>query len=108
LFSEGKKITSTPYTAFYVINAGETEFPLLFGTGVSARNFRKAVDRNKIKRLTREAWRLQKAELHEKLKTINTQMHVFLIYGGKDLPDYKKVYDKVGSILKKLEKLVQS
>jgi ribonuclease P protein component len=75
---------------------------LQFGVGVSNRNFKRAVDRNRIKRLTREAWRLQKNELKERLKRINKQLNVFFIYIGKELPDFATVKDKVAVALKKL------
>jgi len=75
---------------------------LQFGVGVSSKNFKKAVDRNRIKRLTREAWRLQKNELKELLKTSNKQLNVFFIYTGKELPDFATIKDKVAVALKKL------
>jgi ribonuclease P protein component len=75
---------------------------LQFGVGVSSKNFKRAVDRNRIKRLTREAWRLQKNELKDKLKISNKQLNVFLIYTGKELPDFPTVKDKVAIALKKL------
>jgi len=75
---------------------------LQFGVGVSAKNFKRAVDRNRIKRLTREAWRLQKNELSEKVKTAQKQLNVFFIYTGKELPDFITVKDKVAVVLKKL------
>ena len=106
LFSEGKRFVATPYKILYVF-APADESALLFGTGVSAKAFKKAVDRNRIKRLTREAYRLQKKELQEKLKVGNIRMNVFFIYTGKELPQYSDVYSKVGTVLKKLEKLIQ-
>jgi ribonuclease P protein component len=57
--------------------------------------------------LTREAWRLQKNDpvaigLKELLKTSGKQVNVFLIYTGKELPDFITVKDKVAVALKKL------
>ena len=75
---------------------------LQFGVGVSNKNFKRAVDRNRIKRLTREAWRLQKSELKELLKTSGKQLNVFFIYTGKELPGFTTVKDKVAVVLKKL------
>ena len=50
----------------------------------------------------REAYRLQKKELQEKLSASNKCMIVFFIYTGKELPDQKMVADKISSVLKAL------
>ena len=108
LFNEGKKITVSPFRIFFLLLTPQaTEYsPLSFGIAVSNKNFKRAVDRNRIKRLVREAWRLQKNELKEKLKVSARQLNVFFIYTNKELPDYQLVKDKVAVALKKLEKVV--
>ncbi|MES1226963.1 MAG: ribonuclease P protein component, partial [Bacteroidota bacterium] len=61
LFNEGKSFAVSPCRVFYMIlpfNATSTSFIVQFGAGVSTKNFKKAVDRNRIKRLVREAYRL--------------------------------------------------
>jgi ribonuclease P protein component len=107
LFSEGKKIVAAPYRILYLFTKTEKDHALLFGIGVSAKNFKKAVDRNRIKRLTREAYRLQKISLQEKIKATNIGLHVFFVYTGKELPEYNEIYQKVGIVLKKLDKLIE-
>ena len=106
LFDKGKSIVITPFRIYFLIdemlNAQLSMFNVQFGVGVSAKNFKKAVDRNRIKRLTREAWRLQKNEISEKAKETQRQLNVFFIYTGKELPDFKTVKDKVAIALKKL------
>ncbi len=76
--------------------------PLQCGFGVSTRHFKKAVHRNRVKRLLREAWRLQKNELQQLLEYRQKQLAVFVIYTGNELPLYPLVYEKAGSILKRL------
>ena len=106
LFDKGKSIVITPFRVYFLIdemlNAQRSMFDVQFGVGVSARNFKKAVDRNRIKRLTREAWRLQKNEIAKKAKEAQRKLNVFFIYTGKELPDFKTVKDTVAIALKKL------
>ena len=108
LFSEGKKLLVAPYRVLY--NIAQTNEPpaLLFSTGVSAKNFKRAVDRNRVKRLTREAYRLQKKDLAEKVAASNIQLHLFFIYTGKELPLFDEVFRKVGLAIKRIDKLIGS
>lgn len=109
LFSEGKKFTITPFRIFYSYAPGinqNSTFRTKLGVGVSNKNFKKAVDRNRIKRLIREAWRLQKNSpaailLNEKLKSENSSLHIFIIYTSKELPVLQLVKEKAELVLKK-------
>ena len=78
--------------------------PLQAGFGASSRHFKKAVDRNRIKRLGREAYRLQKEPLLRRLTGKGLSLAVFFIYTGKELPEYATVTEKIGVILQKLIK----
>jgi ribonuclease P protein component len=78
--------------------------PVQAGFGAGSRHFKKAVDRNRIKRLCREAYRLQKLPLLDLLKKKERSLAVFFIYTGKELPDYRTVSDKIGVLLQKLMK----
>ena len=53
----------------------------------------------------REAYRLQKHELHDFLKANEKSMSLFFLYQAKELPHYDEVYEKIGTILKRLIKL---
>ncbi len=106
LFKEGKKMIVAPYRVLYILEKSAKGSSLLFAAAVSAKSFKNAVDRNRIKRLTREAWRLQKNDLKKKTESANIQLNVFLIYTGKALPEYKEVFTKVGAVLNQLEKRV--
>lgn len=73
---------------------------------VSSKVFKKAVDRNRIKRLMREAYRLQKEFLQNELGKSQTFLIAFIIYTGNSLPDYKTIFDKMEGALRRLEKIV--
>jgi ribonuclease P protein component len=105
LFKEGKSYAFAPFRVYYLFTSTPDTL-LQSGVGVSTKNFKKAVDRNRIKRVTREAWRLQKNPLQQVLEEQNKKLSVFLIYTGKELPVYKEVYEKTGKIVDRLCKML--
>jgi ribonuclease P protein component len=106
LFSEGKKISVPPFRIYFLLHAGlkmeNAKSRLRFGVGVSGKTFKRAVDRNRIKRLTKEAWRLQNQDVKEKLNLAQKSMNVFFIYTGKDIPEYKTIEKKMIPVIQKL------
>jgi ribonuclease P protein component len=83
------------------------ESVLQFGAGVSKRHFKRAVDRNRIKRLIREAYRTQKLPLQGLLtESRKGYLKLFILFTGKELPEYQLVKEKVGVVLGRLEKEV--
>jgi len=109
LFKEGKKISIYPLNVHYQLMPLTTHSGLTiqFGVGVSSRNFKRAVDRNRIKRLIRESYRLLKLDFSDVIKRNKQQLNVFIIYTGKELPDYKFIYDKVAIALQKISATIE-
>jgi ribonuclease P protein component len=105
LFATGKKFTVAPFRISWHISRAEKP-SVQFGVGVSNKNFTRAVDRNRIKRLVREAWRLGKNELKDKVKTGDKQLNVFFIYTGKEIPDYRLVTEKINEVISQLLQLI--
>jgi ribonuclease P protein component len=105
LFRDGKAFSVFPYRVIYMPARLTTDkYPVQAGFSVSSRKFPHAVDRNRIKRLGRECYRLQKHLLYEALKADSTQLAVFFIYTDKKIPDLPALRDKFSVILKRLVK----
>ena len=108
LFSVGKSFTISPFRLVYFIPE-ETDGEILqAGFTVSTKYFKKAVDRNRVKRLLREAYRLQKQILTDDLTLTNKRLRFFIIYTGNELPDYNMVFEKVTAILKRFQKIINA
>jgi ribonuclease P protein component len=107
VFKQGRHFSVFPFKVFYLLEtagAASPASPIQAGFGAGSRNFKKAVDRNRIKRLCREAWRLQKNPLIDQLRAKKISLSLFIIYTGKELPDQQTVTGKIGVILQKLLK----
>jgi ribonuclease P protein component len=107
LFSKGKSFSVFPVKALFDFTDLHSDVPLQAGVAVSKKNFKKAVDRNRIKRLLREAYRLQKNELQLKLEGDNKQLAIFFIYTGKELPVINDLKDKIKVILLHLQSVLE-
>src|SRR5215203_264370 len=85
LFARGKSVHVFPIRISYKFLqiAPDEKTVIQVGVSVSKRNFKKAVDRNRIKRLLREAYRLQKHQLIEVVKEHATKGYIFFIYTDK-------------------------
>lgn len=105
LFADGKSLSSSPLLMFYLISNSENI--LQAGFSVSSKTFKKAVNRNRIKRLMREAYRLQKDQLQTILKEKNRHLAIFFIYTGKEVPDFELVSKRMNVLLKMLSKNIE-
>lgn len=95
LFAEGKRVKSFPLQLIYLQINHDSEFPVKVGFSVPKKAVKLAVDRNRIKRLMREAYRLNKYLISENLK----EPYIFMfIYTAKEEPKYtdlEEIFKKV-------------
>jgi ribonuclease P protein component len=106
LFKEGKSFSVFPFRVIYLVDQNLI-YSLQAGFSVSARNFKKAVDRNRIKRLMRESYRLQKNILQIEADKNPQKLAIFFIYTGKELPQYPMVFEKIRNAILKLRKTIE-
>ena len=92
LFTEGKSLTVYPLRLVYMETSFVDDVIVKAGFSVSKKKFKKAVDRNRIKRLLREAYRLNKAAY---FNNITTQYALMILYIGDTKPDFETVNAKM-------------
>jgi ribonuclease P protein component len=111
LFERGSTQTQAfylfPFKVFYVFddNAPSTNLPqVLFS--ISKRYFKKAVDRNLLRRRCREAYRLNK-NLFVNDPTKKPASYIAFVFIAKEKVDYEKINGSIKNILPKLTQTIE-
>lgn len=102
LFSEGKSFFIYPFKVVLFENKSKEKFPVQVLISVSKRNIKNATDRNKVKRLIRESYRINKEILYKHLENRDTQMVIGLIYTARTILPYAQIESKIILILQRL------
>lgn len=103
LFTDGASMRKGPLRVVYFIAPTGGEHQI--GVSVGKRFFKSAVNRNCIKRLLRESYRL-----HQELLPVSESVHLkaMFIYQSGKMPDYDYIEQLTKKLLKELAKKVIS
>ncbi|MCF6279435.1 MAG: ribonuclease P protein component [Flavobacteriaceae bacterium] len=100
LFAEGNTVKEFPILMKF-LKVDESDFPVKAAFSVPKRNFKLAVHRNRIKRLLREAYRLNK---HILFNNIEGKYVIMFIYTDKTEWNYVDLEEKMIIVLNKFIK----
>jgi ribonuclease P protein component len=98
VFVRGKVVFSHPLKVSFIAR-NESEDPSLFLVSVPKRNLKKAVNRNRVKRLMRESIRLNKNILSDS----RNKFDICIVYTGKKIPKPEVIDIKIKDVLEKIK-----
>ena len=91
LFGEGVSFISYPLRVIYVEKKPLSGVDTSILVSVSKKKFKQAVKRNRLKRLIRESYRLNKKTLCRHLKEKDSGLLIAFLFVGKELSEYKEI-----------------
>ena len=105
MFSSGNSFLSYPLKVVWL---NYTEFPSAYPVQVAfsvpKKNFKRAHDRNLIKRQMRECYRYRKDSLYRFLDLIGQKLGLMIVYIGKDKPEFSQIEFAMTKLIDRLEK----
>tara|TARA_B100000768_G_scaffold179756_1_gene198120 strand:- start:1342 stop:1743 length:402 start_codon:yes stop_codon:yes gene_type:complete len=102
VFATGQKAKATPLIARFLDTLLPEPVSTQVMVTVSKKKFKRAVDRNRIKRLMREAWRLEKPPLENRLAANEKQRAIVFIFVGNELPTLEQVQSAIASLVSQM------
>jgi ribonuclease P protein component len=109
LFAKGQSMNAFPIKLIYTLESNEPG-SVQAGVGAPSRTFRKAVDRNRVKRLLREGYRLERPEfIASSVDALNKlRVNLFFLYTDATVISQKEIQEKIKQLLSRLSEKINS
>lgn len=104
LFTNGNAFMAYPFRVVFLETETSTDFPLSILVSIPKKRIKSAVNRNRMKRLVREAYRLNKHLFYNEEIPENYHLDVAFIYVKDELSEYETVEKAVRKALNELIK----
>lgn len=106
LFESGKSFFCYPFRVIWLAVDISCEYPVQAAFSVSKRKFKRAVQRNLLKRHMRECYRHHKNNLYSKLKSKNVNLIVMFIYTANEIHENQTINEAMIKATNTLSKVV--
>ena len=102
LFQSGITVKSFPFIAILKPITYEESVPFKIVFSAPKRTFKRAHERNRVKRICKEAVRLNKLELETYLVNNNRQLALFLVYSSREELKHEQLEKKIKALFTKI------
>ena len=102
VFAKGRKAKAFPVIARFLDTVLPEPVAAQVMVTVSKKKFKRAVDRNRVKRLLREAWRLEKMDMENRLAADEKQRAIVFIFVGHELPEFEEVQSAIALLVSQM------
>lgn len=101
IFTSGKSAFVFPFKLYFIPINDELAPAIQLAVSVPKKHFKKAVDRNLLKRRIKEAYRLNKHHYISQLSRTNRKYGIVIVYLEKEILLYKDIEEKINRVFQR-------